>query len=643
MPSLTIDDAVGDFMGEAGASPWTVLRDCPLPPEMPEPAARIRLVLLNPAVGLLLLDLAPDQVARAAARLRARLDAGGFGRAFQGHLPIVYRSLTGADLWRLTSVLDSDLQAQPPIGVRDGAWVEAARRILAAPLPEGTEVATAARPASADASAGPAAPEVDAAAAPAEAAGPTTPPRPAPGVDRPPPQARERSRVPLLLAVAVLAAGGVGAGIWAGYGRWPAAGPSGAAEHPAGYAAAVPGAGGLSQPPPPGATVGEQAGTAAGRTASVAPAATAPAVVPAAVPQPPWGGGPGVLPGLETAVPAEAPPQDPGETAVALAGAAGPAGMAAATRSPPVPPGEAAPEREVAAGSGEEAAAGMPGMAAGPEPARPIAEAAVPVLTPVPAGTPPEPLAATGEGERRAIPDSAPAGRDEPGPVELPEATPPLPAALPATGSAALAAVPPELPAPPPGAGEPAAAALPPGAASLPPEATGPEAERRLVAAAFPAPVPLPAAPLPPPEAPRPVVAPPLSGPPPPSVAASALPAAASPLPPVAGPPSPPPAPAPSPELVAVLLRRGDAMFAAGDISAARLFYERAAAAGSGAAATAMGRSFDPAFLAGIGARGIRPDPRAAATWYRRGAELGQAEAAGLARRLGIEDGQARR
>jgi TPR repeat protein len=63
-----------------------------------------------------------------------------------------------------------------------------------------------------------------------------------------------------------------------------------------------------------------------------------------------------------------------------------------------------------------------------------------------------------------------------------------------------------------------------------------------------------------------------------------------------------------------------------GDISAARLLYERAAAAGSGRAAVATGRTYDPAFLTAIGVQGMQADPAAAAAWYRRAAELGDPE-----------------
>jgi type II secretory pathway predicted ATPase ExeA len=77
-----------------------------------------------------------------------------------------------------------------------------------------------------------------------------------------------------------------------------------------------------------------------------------------------------------------------------------------------------------------------------------------------------------------------------------------------------------------------------------------------------------------------------------------------------------------------LLLSRGDTMLALGDISAARLLYQRAAALGSGRAATAVGKTYDPAFLASIRASGIAADRVVAATWYRKGAGLGDLEGA---------------
>lgn len=83
-----------------------------------------------------------------------------------------------------------------------------------------------------------------------------------------------------------------------------------------------------------------------------------------------------------------------------------------------------------------------------------------------------------------------------------------------------------------------------------------------------------------------------------------------------------------TPAVLDALIRRGDAMVAAGDISAARLLYGRAAAAGSGRAAAALGRTYDPDFLAGIRAS-IHGDPDTARAWHQRAVALGDRQARG--------------
>jgi TPR repeat protein len=77
-----------------------------------------------------------------------------------------------------------------------------------------------------------------------------------------------------------------------------------------------------------------------------------------------------------------------------------------------------------------------------------------------------------------------------------------------------------------------------------------------------------------------------------------------------------------------LLLSRGDAMVALGDVVAARLLYQRAAALGSARAATAVGKTYDPRFLASIHASGIAADRTVAAAWYRKGAASGDTEGA---------------
>ncbi|MFL5257797.1 MAG: hypothetical protein ACJ8AI_33955 [Rhodopila sp.] len=110
-----------------------------------------------------------------------------------------------------------------------------------------------------------------------------------------------------------------------------------------------------------------------------------------------------------------------------------------------------------------------------------------------------------------------------------------------------------------------------------------------------------------------------------------------------------PPAQAPSnrvPEAVAVprppareqevmaLVVRGDVMLSLGDVTAARLLYERAANAGNARAAAAVGKTYDPAFLTVRTGTGPRPDREKALVWYRRAAALGDPDAPELLIRL---------
>jgi type II secretory pathway predicted ATPase ExeA len=120
--------------------------------------------------------------------------------------------------------------------------------------------------------------------------------------------------------------------------------------------------------------------------------------------------------------------------------------------------------------------------------------------------------------------------------------------------------------------------------------------------------------------------------PPPPEVApAAADPAAMPPSPSAPSTASPLP-----PAILAMLLDRGAAMLATGDISAARLLYKRAADAGSAQAAAEIGKTYEPAFLANRRAIGIQADPTIAAGWYRRALSLGGTKAASLLAQPGV-------
>jgi hypothetical protein len=75
------------------------------------------------------------------------------------------------------------------------------------------------------------------------------------------------------------------------------------------------------------------------------------------------------------------------------------------------------------------------------------------------------------------------------------------------------------------------------------------------------------------------------------------------------------------------LLQHGDSLLRIGDVASARLFYERASAAGDGWAALRLGATFDPAFLERLGLGKLQSDPAAAKLWYSRAVELGVIEA----------------
>ena len=131
--------------------------------------------------------------------------------------------------------------------------------------------------------------------------------------------------------------------------------------------------------------------------------------------------------------------------------------------------------------------------------------------------------------------------------------------------------------------------------------------------------------------APTPIA--PLPAAPPPTAVLPAVPPVAA-APPVAQPQSaPPPAPTPpgtaslSPSAIASLLKRGNDMLASGDILSARLYFERAGAAGSEEGAMAAGRTYDPEYLATIDAPGLQANLKRAIDWYRVAADHGNPEA----------------
>lgn len=77
---------------------------------------------------------------------------------------------------------------------------------------------------------------------------------------------------------------------------------------------------------------------------------------------------------------------------------------------------------------------------------------------------------------------------------------------------------------------------------------------------------------------------------------------------------------------ISAYISNGDSLLTRGDIASARLFYEAAANAGAVAAITAVGKTYDPVVLGGLGVKGFPADPVKAAEWYLKGEKAGDPE-----------------
>jgi len=100
--------------------------------------------------------------------------------------------------------------------------------------------------------------------------------------------------------------------------------------------------------------------------------------------------------------------------------------------------------------------------------------------------------------------------------------------------------------------------------------------------------------------------------------------------------PPPPQISATDRESALKFMERGDSSFAAGNVTVARLFYQRGAELGWGPAALALAGTYDPNELENhtvVG--GVQGDPALARKWYERARELGAPEAAERLQRLG--------
>ncbi len=88
-------------------------------------------------------------------------------------------------------------------------------------------------------------------------------------------------------------------------------------------------------------------------------------------------------------------------------------------------------------------------------------------------------------------------------------------------------------------------------------------------------------------------------------------------------------------EEIALLSKRGKEFMLAGDIAAARLMLQRAAAAGDPDGALTLGATYDPAMLQKLNVHGIAADVATARMWYEKAKELGSPEASRALELLG--------
>jgi hypothetical protein len=80
---------------------------------------------------------------------------------------------------------------------------------------------------------------------------------------------------------------------------------------------------------------------------------------------------------------------------------------------------------------------------------------------------------------------------------------------------------------------------------------------------------------------------------------------------------------------IALLMKRGEELMAAGNIAAARLMFQPAAEAGEPAAAFALAETYDPSVLEKLGAKGTTPNIALAQQWYEKAKELDSTAALG--------------
>jgi hypothetical protein len=88
---------------------------------------------------------------------------------------------------------------------------------------------------------------------------------------------------------------------------------------------------------------------------------------------------------------------------------------------------------------------------------------------------------------------------------------------------------------------------------------------------------------------------------------------------------------------IGMLLGRGQDFLSTGDLSSARLLFQRAAEGGSAEAALALASTYDPRYLATHNVIGVVGDEEKARAWYQRAADLGSPEAVRMLSQLGAK------
>ncbi|MDI3307481.1 MAG: hypothetical protein QJR07_10280 [Acetobacteraceae bacterium] len=111
---------------------WSVVGQCRFGTALPGPTATGCHALAHPAVGIALIDIAPDATPNAESRLRRALNAADFWSDFPGYLPVWHGRLEGPAIRGLAEIVQDRFSALPPLTVPGGqGWISAVRRALA--------------------------------------------------------------------------------------------------------------------------------------------------------------------------------------------------------------------------------------------------------------------------------------------------------------------------------------------------------------------------------------------------------------------------------------------------------------------------------------------------------------------------------